>query len=223
MGRRMYDISSMAAENPFVTYLNGIAGGDAESYVFFYRVEGQYGFMSQWQYSPFTLNGKRFATAEQFVMYSKAEIFGDTGVASAIMNSYTIHPAQHRRMGRSVRNFEEDVWSHMSLSVAVIANLCKFTHSDEMRNMLMRTNERMIVEASPFDSIWGIGYTAESALANRSRWGQNKLGEALMIVRNMIKFRLARRITKPFDNMIEIAEICANADVGRFDIAMVTV
>jgi ribA/ribD-fused uncharacterized protein len=189
----------------------------ADSYVFFWKVRDSYGELSQWYNSHFKLNDKPFANAEQFMMYAKAEIFGDTRTAYAILRTITSHPADHRRMGRMVRNFDEDTWSRVSMNVAVVANLCKFTHDDRLMGILMSTDGKTLVEASPTDSIWGIGFTERNAFINSDRWGTNKLGKALTIVRDMVAYRLAHGITNPFTNTSELTDMCSNMDTGEFN------
>lgn len=69
-------------------------------------------------------------------------------------------------------------------------NWWKFTASKEKENFksgLLATGERELVEASPEDRIWGIGFDAANAEANRDKWGENLLGLALMNVRKRIR------------------------------------
>ena len=66
----------------------------------------------------------------------------------------------------------------------------KFTRSKEaesFKKWLLATGERELVEASPADRIWGIGFTERDAGANRQWWGQNLLGRALMEVRTRLR------------------------------------
>jgi ribA/ribD-fused uncharacterized protein len=66
----------------------------------------------------------------------------------------------------------------------------KFTISDDaenLRRMLLATGERELVEASPSDRIWGVGFAERDAPRNRYRWGQNLLGRALMDVRTRLR------------------------------------
>lgn len=42
-------------------------------------------------------------------------------------------------------------------------------------------------QASPRDSIWGIGFAAENAEEMRAEWGENLLGKALMRVRERLR------------------------------------
>lgn len=66
----------------------------------------------------------------------------------------------------------------------------KFTLSEDAKNLkkwLLETGDRELVEASPMDRIWGVGFAAKNADANRHRWGQNLLGKALMVVRTRLR------------------------------------
>jgi ribA/ribD-fused uncharacterized protein len=69
-------------------------------------------------------------------------------------------------------------------------NYYKFTVAEDaagLRALLLATGERELVEASPRDRIWGVGFKAENAGVNRRRWGQNLLGKALMGVRARLR------------------------------------
>ena len=65
----------------------------------------------------------------------------------------------------------------------VEANKAKFAQSEELKRMLLETGERELVEASPRDRVWGVGFGAKNAEKNRNRWGRNLLGLALIKVR----------------------------------------
>lgn len=67
------------------------------------------------------------------------------------------------------------------------ANLFKFSQNDRLKGILLGTGSREIVEASPNDKVWGIGFDSENALENKEMWGVNKLGKALMRVREQLK------------------------------------
>jgi ribA/ribD-fused uncharacterized protein len=76
------------------------------------------------------------------------------------------------------------------LDIVTQGNYHKFTISTdarELKKMLLDTGDRELVEASPFDRIWGIGFKEEDAEENRERWGENLLGRALMEVRRRVR------------------------------------
>lgn len=67
----------------------------------------------------------------------------------------------------------------------------KFSQDARLRGILLRTEDRVIVETSPNDRVWGIGFDSEHAQGNEGRWGENKLGKALMRVRKQLQEELA--------------------------------
>lgn len=69
-------------------------------------------------------------------------------------------------------------------------NWHKFLHSEdaaELKRQLLATGDKLLVEASPYDRIWGVGFGAANADQNRANWGLNLLGKALMRVRLRIR------------------------------------
>jgi len=178
----------MASINPFASYeRSNNPSTNKEKYVFFWKLEQDNGFLSQWHNSPFIYEGKGFTTAEQFMMYKKAEFFKDYVMAEAILTFGERHPATHREMGRLVVGFDELMWMNESPMIVRVGNLCKFTQNTELKKMLLDTGDKLIVEASAYDRIWGIGFNKDSAIGNENKWGSNKLGMALMDVRKVIK------------------------------------
>lgn len=142
--------------------------------------------LSQWFPAPFTLDGVRYATAEHYMMAGKARLFGDDEAARAVLADDD--PRHAKEAGRAVRGFAEDVWAGHRYGLVVSANLGKFGAHPELRGFLLGTGERVLVEASPYDTVWGIGLSAEQPEAGRpSQWrGLNLLGFALMDVRKAL-------------------------------------
>jgi ribA/ribD-fused uncharacterized protein len=158
-----------------------------EKYLFFWRqTERPYGAFSQWARSRFTVDGVAFNTAEQYMMYSKAMLFGDLEKAAEIMA--TADPREQKRLGREVRGFKAERWEKACLETVVRGNLAKFSQNQDLRELLLGTGDRVLAEASPSDAIWGIGLSAEDPAAlDESRWGRNLLGKALAEVRSILK------------------------------------
>lgn len=142
---------------------------------------------SQWWAAPFISDGKRYVSAEHWMMAKKAELFSDTEIAEKILNAQS--PAQAKKLGRLVQNFHPDIWNAHKFEIVVNGNLQKFSQHDALKNFLLQTGERILVEASPVDPIWGIGLAAEDDKAsNPLLWkGENLLGFALMEVRDLLK------------------------------------
>jgi ribA/ribD-fused uncharacterized protein len=145
--------------------------------------------LSQWYPARFTVGGTTYPTAEHYMMTEKARLFGDLRMRSRILDAQT--PRAAKSLGRKVQNFDEATWQRERLGIVVRGNTCKFRQNERLRRFLICTGERVLVEASPYDEIWGIGMAETDARAtDPSRWqGQNLLGFALMQVRSLLRNR----------------------------------
>lgn len=117
------------------------------------------------------------------MMYKKAMLFGDREIACEILEA--THPREHKELGRKVRGFNEQVWNENRLQIMVDGCKAKFSQNPEMLVQLIETGNRQLVEASPYDRIWGIGMKDNDPRAtDPTQWqGLNLLGVALMDVR----------------------------------------
>lgn len=120
------------------------------------------------------------------MMYHKAIVFDDRGIADEI--ALESEPRKQKALGRKVKGFDGKKWNAEREKIVEEGNWWKFTQPKEgdMRKMLLDTGNRLLVEASPYDRIWGVGYGASNAEANRGNWGENLLGKALMKVRERL-------------------------------------
>ena len=116
------------------------------------------------------------------MMYHKAILFSDIDIAERILLAE--NPKEVKALGRLVRDFDDEVWKKERMEIVTEGNRLKFAQNDELREMLLRTEGRELVEASPMDRIWGIGFGKGNADKSRERWGMNLLGKALMMVRD---------------------------------------
>jgi ribA/ribD-fused uncharacterized protein len=91
-------------------------------------------------------------------------------------------------LGRSVVGFDEQLWQQHRYEIVLTGNIAKFAQNKELCTFLLNSKNRILVEASPVDSIWGIGLAADDPLAmNPAMWhGLNLLGFALMEVRSLL-------------------------------------
>lgn len=144
------------------------------------------GCLSQWWPCTFEVDGRSFASAEHYMMWRKALLFGDTAVAARVLTART--PAEAKSLGRQVSGFADEVWDAQRLPIVVEGNLAKFGQDPALRSYLLGTGSRVLVEASPQDRVWGIGLVASDPRASDpSQWlGLNLLGEALMEVRSRL-------------------------------------
>jgi ribA/ribD-fused uncharacterized protein len=144
---------------------------------------------SQWYEAAFQINGERFRTAEHYMMVRKARLFGDESAASLILAAAT--PNDAKSLGRKVRGFSEDMWLAHREEIVFTGSFAKFSQHSALGQFLLATGDAVLVEASPTDTIWGIGLAQDSPLArNPSSWqGLNLLGFALMKVRTRLRTR----------------------------------
>ncbi|PYC74950.1 DUF1768 domain-containing protein [Micromonospora arborensis] len=145
------------------------------------------GCLSQWWPAPFTIDGLRFATAEHYMMWRKATLFGDQATAAQILA--VAHPHAAKTLGRQVTNFDQQTWEQHRYDIVVAGNAEKFGQHPALRAYLLGTGGRVLVEASPLDQIWGIGLAADHPHAtDPTRWpGLNLLGFALMQTRALLR------------------------------------
>ena len=144
------------------------------------------GCLSQWWPAPFTVDGQLFATAEHYMMWRKATLFGDHAAALQILDAP--HPHAAKALGGRVTGFDQQVWDEHRVSIVVAGNQAKFGRHPALGDFLIGTGARILVEASPLDRIWGIGLTRDDpAAADPAQWrGLNLLGFALMQVRDTL-------------------------------------
>ena len=139
---------------------------------------------SQWYRCTFTAGGHTFGCAEQYMMHGKALLFGDAEIAAEILAAD--HPRQHKALGRKVRRFDDAVWKREREAIVLAGNRAKFTQDPALFEQLLATRGTTLVEASPYDRIWGIGLRATDPRAqDPEQWrGQNLLGRILTALRD---------------------------------------
>ncbi len=142
--------------------------------------------LSQWFPRAFTVDGLRYATAEHFMMAEKARLFRDAEAVPRILEAKSA--AEAKALGRGIRNFDAAAWDGARFDVVVRGNVAKFGQHEDLAAFLRSTKEKILVEASPRDRIWGIGMGASNPDARLpARWkGRNLLGFALMQARAKI-------------------------------------
>lgn len=143
--------------------------------------------LSQWWPAPFKVDAVSYATAEHWMMAEKAALFGDHEIASRIVAAES--PKQVKQLGREVRGFDSVRWDCEKFRIVAEGNAHKFGQNPSLRDFLLSTENTVLVEASPVDSVWGIGLAADDDRArNPLQWrGENLLGFALMQVREELR------------------------------------
>jgi ribA/ribD-fused uncharacterized protein len=162
--------------------------------VFFHRdYEEPHGYLSQWYISSFTDSStdQRYNCAEQYMMHQKAVSRNEEAAATAILN--TLYPKEQKDLGRAVANWNDTAWDEIKEKVVEEGSYMKFSQNKKLRDKLLMTGDRELVEASGSDRVWGVGFNAKSALSRRDDWGTNLLGKCLMKTRERIKEERERR------------------------------
>ncbi len=142
--------------------------------------------LSQWWMSDFIIEGIKYTSAEQYMMAGKAMLFKDDGVFKEIVATHD--PKTVKALGRKVKNFDDNEWKAKRFEIVTKGNIAKFSQNPDLKKFLLATGDKILVEASPFDRIWGIGLSkANENIENPNSWrGQNLLGFALMKAREEI-------------------------------------
>lgn len=175
---------------------------DDEKYIFFSGTADVY---SQFHDSEFkaTISGRTytFRWAEQFMMAYKAIIFADLITFNMIMKATS--PQECKRLGRAVKNYDENIWSAVAEDIVVTGNIYKFTQNDRLRETLMADADAHLVEASHWDAKWGTGMNADNTIKHLEKYGvlpgKNLLGKSIMRARKIIIDESLPANTKMYD------------------------
>jgi ribA/ribD-fused uncharacterized protein len=175
--------------------LEQIASGVSFKYLFFWghrpSKDGSISAscFSQWWEAPFSIDGLTYRTAEHWMMASKAAMFQDDTTRAEII--YASTPAEAKMLGRKVAGFDTTLWDARKGAIVAVGNYYKFLQHPALSAYLLQTGDRIIVEASPVDPVWGIGMAADHPrVHDPACWrGENLLGYALMEVRDRLAGR----------------------------------
>lgn len=173
-----------------------VAQGMSFEYVFFWGHRPSYDgkmnttCLSQWYNAPFVVDGVEYSTAEHWMMAEKARLFNDEPIVAEILA--TPDPKTAKLLGRKVRKFDEAVWKKNARRIVTEGSVAKFGQHAHLLKFLLNTGDAVLVEASPYDRIWGIGLKeADSRAKHPGNWlGENWLGFSLMEARSILRGRL---------------------------------
>lgn len=145
--------------------------------------------LSQWWYSPFTIGGVEYRTAEHWMMAEKARLFANHNLRQRITDCSS--PGEAKALGRMVEDFDEETWTIHRQAIVLEGSIQKFSQNPYLSTFLLNTGDRVLVEASPVDPIWGIGLSADDPRAAApAKWqGLNLLGFVLMETRDALHNR----------------------------------
>lgn len=144
---------------------------------------------------PFEMRGQHFNCSEQAFMWMKAKEFNDDDTADKILQEQD--PGTQKALAKLTDNFDETVWEARRYDIMVEVLQHKFEQNQDYAQALIDTDNKILVEASSQDGIWGVRRTAAECIAlgeRHSRWkGLNLLGKALMQVREVLQKRKTSR------------------------------
>ena len=133
----------------------------------------------------------KYRTAEHYMMAEKALLFNDYEACHKILNEK--HPRDVQKEGRLISNFDQAKWDEHKEEIVYQGNYAKFSQHGDLRRKLLNTADTILVEASPHDSIWGIGLDEMEAKTMEEKYwpGLNLLGKVLMRVRAQLRKDIA--------------------------------
>ncbi|WP_230658542.1 NADAR family protein [Psychrobacter sp. I-STPA10] len=135
----------------------------------FYSETGDYGEFSNFARFAIQLKGKTWATVEH---YFQAQKFAGTAYESQIQKATS--PMKAAEMGRSRKIKMRRNWDNIKVNVMLEALRAKFSQHSELKELLLSTGDKILVEHTENDSYWGDGGDGS---------GKNRLGKLLMKVR----------------------------------------
>ena len=156
--------------------------------IFFWLANSEYGFLSNWHMDTFQTISGTYTSGEQSIMHQKALTFGDTAMADKIMRETDL--GEIKGMGKDVKPYDEDTWRVVRERAGIRASRARFSQNAELLKQLLDTGHEVLAEASPYDSVWGIGMSADKEKSkDMRRWPKygNLQGRILMHVRRELR------------------------------------
>jgi ribA/ribD-fused uncharacterized protein len=154
-----------------------------DTHVFFWGSE-----LSNWYNCKFEYLGNTFSNSEQAFMSRKAAYFEDWEIFEKILKTGQ-NPKTAKKLGREIKNFNAEFWTEVCFEEMVDVNFAKYSQNSDLKELLLSTGDKTLVEASPYDTVWGIGlHWEDDDCLDENKWkGTNLLGKALMEVRKLLK------------------------------------
>ena len=155
---------------------------ESDTHIYFWN-----GIFCQWYPSEMVDDkGGSYSCCEQYMMSKKAKLFGDDVVYDMIMKEQS--PGHQKALGRLVSDYDDDVWNKHKFDIVIDGNILKFGQNEKLKKLLLSTGNKIIVEGSHEDPIWGVGLSYDDdRILNEANWqGENLLGKAIMAVRNTL-------------------------------------
>lgn len=146
---------------------------------------------------------KEMHSVEQLYMFRKAYFFADHSTCKKILEAPDALAT--KRLGSSIDGFISAIWTIPKVDVMKECLVRKFTDSEQKERLMqcLMESPTILVEASPSDLVWGIGFSKEDGpYISRDDWGEgeNMLGRLLMGLKQYIQTResLDPNVTDPY-------------------------
>ena len=107
---------------------------------------GELSLYSNFHHSKFTINNHTYHSAEQWIQFQKAMLFGDSFTANQILTSDT--PLEAKRLGFNVNGFYAKKWREDGYAICLDGIKEKFLQNPPLLQMLKTTSPKLLVEAS---------------------------------------------------------------------------
>ena len=140
--------------------------------IYFYDKSAPYYEFTNFYVAPITMFGLIYPSVEHFYQASKFDI--NSQLHYQIRQSSTPSAARDlANLPQNKQRIRPSFWTDQD-NIMYQALCSKFAQHVQLRNLLLSTGNRILIEDSPTDYYWGIG---------QNKTGQNKLGQLLMQVR----------------------------------------
>jgi ribA/ribD-fused uncharacterized protein len=155
--------------------------GENQEPIYFYSKTNSYFELSNFSPHGFQLDGAYWPTVEHYFQAQKFPT--EPAYQEKIRQARTAKEA--KALGRSRKAPLRDDWESVKEEAMRRALRAKFTAHAALRQLLLDTDERQLIENAPSDYYWGCGCTGT---------GQNRLGVLLMELRMELRASGAQRV-----------------------------
>ena len=162
-----------AAVAPAVVVAPTVTAPANPNVIEFYSKKPEFKELSNFYAAPFSLDGKTWPSVEHYFQAMKFPT--DPAYQETIRQIKT--PQSAKSLGSSKEHPIRPDWDSVREEVMKKALEAKFTQNEALKQILLSTKGKELVEASPTDIYWGIG---------KARKGQNRLGKLLMELRDTL-------------------------------------
>ncbi len=155
--------------------------------VCFHNPDEVNGYLSNWYLSDFEIEGVKYSSMEQYMMYQKAVLFNDREVAQQILETSDV--GKIKALGRSVKGYDDLLWNGLRQIIVYKGLTEKFRQNEALKEKLLATGSGILAECAVQDRVWGIGLSMkDDKRFDMHEWqGQNLLGFSLMCVREELE------------------------------------